>query len=84
MVAQHKFRNSKSLARVATVALALAALCYALNGADLGCGLLERTSWVAADILRLVILRADWHMLLPSLCRVTRLVQLFLQLAFCS
>ena len=79
MAAQHKFHANKSLGRVAIVAIALATLSYTISGA-----LLDRSSWFAADILRLLILRADWHILLPYLFHGSGLVQHFLQFTTCS
>ena len=81
MAAQHKSRSSKSLA-FAIAALAVATLSYTLSGVAIGC-FLNRTSWFAADILCLLILRADWHILIPYLCHGSCLVKHFLQFTAC-
>lgn len=82
MAVERKFRKSKSRG-FAIAALALATISYTISGAALGCFLLNRTSWFAADILRLLILRAGWHILLPYLCHGSCLVQHFLQFTAC-
>ena len=83
MAAQQINRRTKTIFRVGIAAIALATLSYTLNGAALGCALLHPTPWLAADIIRLLILRADWQTLFPYLCEGSKLVQDLLQFVTC-
>ncbi len=52
--------NCKRIAGVTVVGFALANLFWNLDGGAQGCNLLEKTAWVAVDVLRPVIL-AGWQ-----------------------
>src|SRR6266702_412188 len=53
-------RNWKRIAGGAVVAFVLTNLFWNLDGGAQGCNLLEKTAWVAVDVLRPVIL-AGWQ-----------------------
>lgn len=57
--------------------------CYAVNVSAAGYAVLDHASWFVADVLRFLVLRADWIMLAPYLCRGTCLVQHFLRFTTC-
>lgn len=84
MAAQRKIQKSKLLGRIASGGFALASACYALNGWAAGYAVLEPSSWVAADVLRFLMLRTDWNSLVPYLCRGSNLVQHILRFTTCS
>src|SRR5207245_2183278 len=69
------FRNCNLIVEIAAVGFALATLFYKLDGATAqGCNLLDKTAWVALDVLRPVILAAG------KLCR-----RIFVRIqGFCS
>jgi hypothetical protein len=74
---------SKSIFRVAIAAIALATLSYTLSGASLECALLHPSPWLAANIVRLLILKADWQTLIPYLSEGSSLLQHFLEFVAC-
>jgi hypothetical protein len=56
------FRNSKPILAVGIVGFVLAALFCRFDGrAAQGCQFIERTAWVAFELLRAAILAASWH-----------------------
>jgi hypothetical protein len=84
MAAQQKdFRRTKSIFRAAAAAIALATLSYTLSGASLECALLHPSPWLAANIVRLLILGADWQTLIPYLSEGSSLLQHFLEFVAC-
>jgi hypothetical protein len=80
---QKNFSKTKTLSRVAIAAITLATLSFTLNAAAPGCMLLHPIPWLAANVVRLLVLRADWQTLLPYLCEGSKLLQDFLQFVTC-
>jgi hypothetical protein len=75
------FTNCNLIVEVATVGFALATLSYKLDGASkLGCNLLGKTAWVALELLRPVIMLADWQAVSAYLCEDSRFLQHLLQI----
>lgn len=75
------FRNCNRIVKVAAVGFAVATLSYRLDGAAAeGCNLLDKTAWVALEVLRSVILLAGWQAVSAYLCEDSRLLQYLLQI----
>jgi hypothetical protein len=73
-------RNCKPIVGVAIVGFVLAILFCKLDGAAAqGCNLLDKTAWVALDVLRPVIL-AGWQAVSVYLCEDSRFLQHLLQI----
>src|SRR5438477_578888 len=69
MKAQYIYsRNGKTMVGVAIVGFVLAALFCKLDGAAAQrCNLLDKTAWAALEVLRSVIMLADWQAgIMPS------------------
>ena len=74
------FRNCNLIVEIAAVGFALATLSYKLDGAAAqGCNLLDKTAWVALDVLRPVIL-AGWQAVSAYLCEDSSFLQHLLQI----
>ena len=82
MKAQYIYsRNGKTMVGVAIVGFVLAALFCKLDGAAAQrCNLLDKTAWAALEVLRSVILLADWQAVLAYLCADSRFLQHLLQI----
>jgi hypothetical protein len=82
MKGQYKyFRSSKPIVGVAIIGFVLATLSCKLDGATAqGCNLLDKTACVALEVLRSVILLADWQAVLAYLCEDSRFLQNLLQI----
>jgi len=82
MKGQYKyFRNSKPIVGVAIIGFVLAPLFCKLDGATAqGCNLPDKTACVALEVLRSVILLADWQAVLSYLCADSRFLQHLLQI----
>ncbi|PYU10490.1 MAG: hypothetical protein DMG29_17400 [Acidobacteria bacterium] len=74
------FRNCNLIVEIAAVGFALATLSYKLDGAAAqGCNLLDKTAWVALDVLRPVIL-GGWQAVPAYLCEDSSFLQHLLQI----
>ena len=74
-------RNCKPIVGAAIVGFVLATLFCKLDGATAQeCNLLDKTVWVALEVLRTVIMLADWQALSAYLCEDSRFVQHLLQI----
>jgi len=74
------FRNCNLIVEIAAVGFALATLSYKLDGAAAqGCNLLDKTAWVALDVLRPVIL-AGWQAVSAYLFEDSSFLQPLLQI----
>ena len=74
------FRNCNLIMEITAVGFALATLSYKLDGAAAqGCNLLDKTAWVALDVLRPVIL-GGWQAVPAYLCEDSRFLQHSLQI----
>ena len=74
------FRNCNRIVEVAAVGFALATLSYKLQGAAAqGCNLLDKTAWVALDVLRPVIV-AGWQAVSAYPSEDSRFLQHLLQI----
>jgi len=74
------FRNCNLIVEIAAVGFVLATLSYKLDGAAAqGCNLLDKTAWVALDVLRPVIL-AGWQAVSAYLCEDSSFLQPLLQI----
>jgi len=82
MKAQYIYsRNGKTMVGVAIVGFVLAALFCKLDGAAAQrCNLLEKTAWAALEVLRSVIMLADWQAVSAYLCEDSRFLQHLLQI----
>ena len=75
------FRICKPFVGVAIMEFVLATLFCKLDGATAqGCNLLDKTAWAALEVLRPVIVLADWQAVLVYLCEGLRLLQHLLQI----
>jgi hypothetical protein len=75
------FRNCKPNVGVGIVGFVLATLFCKLDGATAqGCNLLDKTAWVALEVLRPVVLLADWQAVSAYLCEDSRFLQHLLQI----
>jgi hypothetical protein len=72
-------RNDNLIVEVAAVLFVLATLSYKLDGAGQGCSLVDRTAWVALDVLRPAIL-ACWRAISTYLCEDSTVLQHLLQM----
>jgi len=74
------FRNCNLIVEIAAVGFVLATLSYKLDGAAAqGCNLLDKTAWVALDVLRPVIL-AGWQAVSAYLFEDSSFLQPLLQI----
>jgi hypothetical protein len=82
MTGQYTYsRNGKPIVGVAVVGFVLATLFCKLDGATAqGCNLLDKTAWVALEVLRPVIMLADWQAVSACLCEGSRILQHLLQI----
>jgi apolipoprotein N-acyltransferase len=82
MTGQHTYSgNYKPIVAVTIAGFALATLFCELGRATArGCNLLDKAGWVALEVLRMVILLADWQAALAYLCEDSRLWQHLLQI----
>ncbi|HEV1995525.1 MAG TPA: hypothetical protein VGR03_14435 [Candidatus Acidoferrum sp.] len=74
-------RNRKPIVGVAIVGFAFVTLLCKLDGSTAkGCNLLVKTAWMALEVLRPVIMLADWQAALASLCEDSGFLQHLLQI----
>ena len=75
------FWNGKPIAGTGIAGLAVASLFFRLDGVTaLGCDLLHQAAWTAVDVVRWVILAADWHSVPAYLCEDSRFLEHLLQM----
>ena len=72
-------RNSKPIVGVAIIGFVLATGFCNFGAAAQGCNLLDKTAWVALEVLRPVIL-SGWQSVPACLCGDSRLLQHVLQI----
>ena len=72
-------RAGRQAAEAAFAAFVLIALSYGIHGmAAEGCGLLEKTSWIALEVLRPMVLAA-WESMMGYVCQGSGILQHVLQ-----
>lgn len=77
-------RKCKSIAAAAIVGFVLASYFHELDGASAQwCILLDKTPWVLFEVLRPVVLVADWQAVWAYLFEGSRILELFLQIGAC-
>ena len=82
MTGQHIYTgNCKPMVGVTIGGFVLATLFCELDRATAqGCNLFDKAGWMALEVLRMVILLADWQTVLAYLCEDSRLLQHLLQI----
>jgi hypothetical protein len=75
------YRNCKPIVGVTLCGFALATLCKLAGAVAQGCSFLGKTSWVALEVSRSILLLEGWHTVSAYLFEDSRLLPHLLQIA---